>query len=199
LGNNVYEPRVNLWNTEGTVGDLTDVAGQTLADVDAAISPRGRSTEHVIALDLVPAQRFHAGISICCEGSVEEAPPANCEWNRERALTKGVIMTNIESNPALKSGEKTKGIMYEDEPQFDPTAELDKIYDFTRAIWAIVEGSQQVSVGQLLAAAPELDGYDRVELILNALDGLESERLISLSVQVDASTSASEVIASLTK
>lgn len=48
--------RVNAWDTEYTVGDVTEVVGRAGAHLDALLLPKVRSASEVVALDLVLSQ-----------------------------------------------------------------------------------------------------------------------------------------------
>lgn len=48
--------RVNAWDTEYTVGDVTEVVGRAGAHVDALLLPKVRTAAEVVALDLVLSQ-----------------------------------------------------------------------------------------------------------------------------------------------
>jgi len=48
--------RVNAWDTESTVRDVTEIVGRAGARVDALLLPKARSAAEVVALDLVLTQ-----------------------------------------------------------------------------------------------------------------------------------------------
>lgn len=48
--------RVNAWDTEYTVRDVTEIVGRAGARVDALLLPKARSAAEVVALDLVLTQ-----------------------------------------------------------------------------------------------------------------------------------------------